>query len=204
MSLNSIFICFMILFFLIFLLFCIPIRVQFLIAHQNQWSVTGTIKILFWQFALHHTDKTWMKKAEQMLKPSIQEQIEMQHTIKVAWKSSASFVRELFAILAKRLHLENLHIRCEIGWDRADYTAYSYGLFWAFVAFLPQQWLQQSEIYYLPNFQQKQQDIEIQGIIRCTIGNFIGIIFAWVRLMVIWMLEQNRKEQMTNENGLRR
>lgn len=207
MSRSSIFFCVCIFFFA--LLFCVPLKMQFVIKYQKQWNITWNVKIFFWNLTLpsFSSNQKWMKKAEAKIKTAFEEQYEneIEHAVQIAWKTIFSFstlLKEVLGIVAKRLRLEHLRIQCEIGWKRADYTAYSYGLFWALLSLVPNSWLEQSEICYIPNFRCQRQDIMIQGIISCAIGNLIGIVFVWFRLTIKWMLEQKRKEKMVYENGL--
>ena len=186
MSLGSgIFLFLALLCLIVFCILAIPIRIHFCIKHLEQWHLSCTVGL-------------WYKQKQMQLPDRIKERVTsfLQHSM----EQEIKFLREAFHIAARRIQLERLYINCRIGWERADYTAYSYGVFWAFVSFLPIQWREQSEMIYEPDFQTVCKDIVIQGIICCRVGQLIGILIAWFWLMVQMMLEQNREEQKQYEN----
>ena len=187
---------FLLFFIMILLILCIPLQIQFTLNHQHQWSGAVMLKIFQWHFTLYRSGNDNYEHLEHKLEQMIEEQQKNSRFIKINWKSLFSFGREALHILAKHLRLQQLFIRCHIGWERADYTAYSYGLFWAAVSALPTSWLEQSDILYEPDFQTKKKEVAVQGIIRCTIAQLISILTALLVLTVREMRMQNRKGQM--------
>ncbi len=172
----------------------IPIRLRFRIVHQTEWHIT--ISIYVWRI-----EKTiqlpgrMTERFDAFLQKNFETRETSHHSVQIYWKSMLSFLRRALQIAVKRLSVEHLDINCRIGWDRADYTAYSYGVFWTMVSILPAQWLQNSAVVYIPEFQYPCRNISVQGIISCRAGQLIAILIAWFRLTVQTMLQQNRKEQ---------
>lgn len=116
------------------------------------------------------------------------------------WRAIAKFFWRAGHAALRRLWLEQLTLRCNIGFQQPDRTAYSYALFWAVLSVLPPQWMEQADITYVPDFQRQRQDIELQGIIRASVGQVIVMILAWLWLVVQARLEQHRKEQIVYES----
>lgn len=116
------------------------------------------------------------------------------------WKAILTFALQAVRITARWLRLEQLSLRCRIGWTQPSWTAYSYGLFWAAVAWLPERWQQQSQFTYVPDFQQPRQEIGLRGIIGCRAGHIILILLSLLWLVATMAWEQKRKEQMAYES----
>lgn len=116
------------------------------------------------------------------------------------WKAILTFGLQAVKIIARWLHLEQLSLRCRIGWTQPSWTAYSYGLFWTAVSFLPERWQQQSQFTYVPDFEQARQEIGLRGIIGCRVGHLILILLSLLWLVVAMAWEQRRKEQMAYES----
>lgn len=116
------------------------------------------------------------------------------------WRNIIKFFWRAGSVVLRQLSLEQLSLRCNIGFQQPDRTAYSYALFWAVLSVLPPKWLEQAEISYVPDFQQQRQDIQLQGIICTSVGKIMHIVFSLLWLVVQAKLEQDRKEQMVYEN----
>ena len=193
MSLGS-FVLFCVVLLLVILPF-LSIRFQFDITYHKEWRVVCTVWFLRWRFPIARSaegsgGRAWPSQF-------------MQHTsIEPDWSSVCVFAYKALQSIAKRLTLEQLDIRCRVGWSRADVTAYSYGVFWAMVSALPQHWLAQSTIVYEPDFQQNSKEIAVQGIISVKIAHLIGIMLLLFRLGMAFVAEQHRKEQKAYETGL--
>lgn len=171
-----------------------PLRFYFCIEHHTQWSFSGAVGLWHMKKQLHLTG-LMEKRMEETAQHS---------AVQLHRRPTLQFLHSAMHIAAKYLTAEELQIHCRIGLDRADYTAYCYGLFWTVLSVLPIQWVENSEIQYEPDFHHQRQDVQIRGIIRCRIGQLISILIAWIRLIVQMMPEYNRKEQKQYENGLRR
>lgn len=120
-------------------------------------------------------------------------------SVQVQWKALVAFTLQVVRIAVRWLRLEQLTVQCRVGWAQPSWTAYSYGLFWAAVSFLPKRWLAQGRFRYLPEFQQQRQEIDIRGIITCRIGHLILILLTmlWLAGKMAW--EQRRKERIVHE-----
>lgn len=200
MSLGSgIFLFLALLCLIVFCILAIPIRIHFCIEHLKQWHLSCTVGLWCKQKQMQLPDKI-KERVTSFLQHSMEHETPREQSMQIYWKPIIKFLREAFHIAARRIQLERLYINCRIGWERADYTAYSYGVFWALVSFLPIQWREHSEMIYEPDFQTVCKDIVIQGIICCRVGQLIGILIAWFWLIVQMMLEQNREEQKQYEN----
>ncbi len=116
------------------------------------------------------------------------------------WKAILTFALQAVKITARWLRLEQLSLRCRIGWAQPSWTAYSYGLFWTAVSCLPERWQQQSQFTYVPDFQQARQEIGLRGIIGCRVGHIILILLSLFWLVATMAWEQRRKEQMAYES----
>ncbi len=115
------------------------------------------------------------------------------------WKAIFLFAVQAIKLVARWLRLEQCTLRCRIGWAQQDWTAYSYGLFWAAVSCLPERWLAQSSFTYVPDFQQQRQEVGLQGIIGCRIGHLILILLSLLWLVGKAAWAQRRKEQILYE-----
>lgn len=176
-----------------------PIRVQWEVNHQTRWNGSAAVQFWWMRHQIKFSNGALLQKLEQRLGDTFLSQDE-QHSVQIYWRPVLEFAGKAVQAVAKRLHLERLRAQCCIGWERADLTAYTYGAFWALMAALPEHWLKQSEIVYIPDFQYNRQEIQIEGIIRIRAGQLIGMLIALFRLTIQMMLEQNRKEQMAYEN----
>lgn len=177
----------------------IPIRIRFRIEHQTEWHITISIHIWRMEKTIQIPGRM-SERVDAFLQKNFETRKDTHHSVQIYWKSMLSFLRMALQIAAKRLSVEQLYMNCIVGWDRADYTAYSYGLFWTMISFLPAKWLKNSEFIYIPDFQHSCRNISVQGIISCRVGQLIAILIAWFRLTVQTMLKQNRKEQINYEN----
>lgn len=124
----------------------------------------------------------------------------VQRSFQAHWKSVAAFALRAFEIVVHKLHLEQLSLRCRIGFSQPTWTAYSYGFFWTALSILPLDKIKQVDVEYIPDFQQQRQEINLQGIISCRFGQLIHILFSLLWLVLKMTLEQNRKEQMVYES----
>ena len=187
------------LFLLSILLICLilyaPIRLQFTAEHRDEWNASATIHYLWLHHEMPISIQTIVQKTEMIMQKRDSENLQ-ERSVQIYWKSVFDFLRKAMQCITKRLHLEQLCAHCYIGWERADITAYSYGLFWSLMSLLPERWLQNSDIIYVPDFQYERKDISVQGIISCRAGQVMAILISLVRLSVHMMLEQKRKEQM--------
>ena len=120
--------------------------------------------------------------------------------IHIEWKNLGKFCQQVVKIFSHQLHLEQLSCSCRVGWTRPDWTAYGCGLFWSAVSLLPEHWQREGSFIYLPDFEQKRQEVDLQGIIRCTIGQCILILILLLRLLGIALWEQRKKERLANES----
>jgi len=181
----------------------VPIRLQFYIEHRHVWD--GTVVIYVGAIektirlsgqkdadAAHFLQKYYEKWSEKWNTTS--------HSLQIHWQPVLAFFCKAVQIVTRRISVEQFVIDCKIGCQRADYTAYGYGLFWALLSFVPEKLFRNAEITYIPDFQTVRKDILIQGIICMRAGQLIGIMIALFRLTVQMMLKQNREEQMGYEN----
>lgn len=181
----------------------VPIRLQFYIEHRHVWdgsvvihvgAIGKTIRMSGQKDAdaAHFLQKYYEKWSEKWNTTS--------HSLQIHWQSVLAFFCKAVQIVTRRISVEQFVIDCKIGCQRADYTAYGYGLFWALLSFVPEKLFRNAEITYIPDFQTVRKDILIQGIICMRAGQLIGIVIALFRLTVQMMLKQNREEQMGYEN----
>ena len=181
----------------------VPIRLQFYIEHRHVWdgsvvmhvgAIGKTIRLSGQKDAdaAHFLQKYYEKWSEKWNTTS--------HSLQIHWQSVLAFFCKAVQIVTRRISVEQFVIDCKIGCQRADYTAYGYGLFWALLSFVPEKLFRNAEITYIPDFQTVRKDILIQGIICMRAGQLIGIVIALFRLTVQMMLKQNREEQMGYEN----
>jgi len=206
------------LFVLVCLLGLMPLRLQFDLQRQKDWQGSLTLRVLWWQQnwqfpTQERTVQSTIAKKNHSLAVDTQsgmmDRAISQHfgkesyTFQAHWGGIAIFALRALRILARQLWLERLTLRCRVGFARADYTAYSYGLFWAALSILPVSWLKKSSITYQPDFAQSRQEVAFCGIIGCCLGQIMLMIISLLWLAVQMTLEQHRKEQMTDENGLR-
>lgn len=214
---------FFVLFFLVSLTICLlPVRLHFSAQHRQQWRGAMTIECS----GLHYTKQfgtqaatigKQKKKESAHIRPivmgedaetdlsaaqmkTVQPKQRRQWRFQAHWRNIIKFFRRAGHAALRRLSLEQLTLRCNIGFQQPDRTAYSYALFWAVLSVLPPQWMEQADITYVPDFQRQRQDIELQGIIRTTVGQVIVIIVSWLWLAVQARLEQHRKEQIVYES----
>lgn len=129
---------------------------------------------------------------------SVKQQEESWH-FQAHWWKIGKFLWRAAQIALRRISLEQLSLRCKIGFARPDNTAYSYALFWALLSVVPQAVLKCADITYVPDFQQQRQDIQLQGIIRASVGQAMLMIISWLWLVVQAKLEQDGKEQIAYE-----
>ena len=181
----------------------VPIRLQFYIEHRHVWdgsvvihvgAIGKTIRMSGQKDAdaAHFLQKYYEKWSEKWNTTS--------HSLQIHWQSVLAFFCKAVQIVTRRISVEQFVIDCKIGCQRADYTAYGYGLFWALLSFVPEKLFRNAEITYIPDFRTVRKDILIQGIICMRAGQLIGIVIALFRLTVQMMLKQNREEQMGYEN----
>ena len=181
----------------------VPIRLQFYIEHRHVWdgsvvihvgAIGKTIRLSGQKDAdaAYFLQKYYEKWSEKWNTTS--------HSLQIHWQSVLAFFCKAVQIVTRRISVEQFVINCKIGCQRADYTAYGYGLFWALLSFVPEKLFRNAEITYIPDFQTLRKDILIQGIICMRAGQLIGIVIALFRLTVQMMLKQNREEQMGYEN----
>ena len=177
----------------------VPIRLQFYIEHRHVWDGSVVIHV----GAIEKTIQLSGQKdadAAHFLQKYYEKWSTTPHSLQVHWQSVLAFFCKAVQIVTRRISVEQFVIDCKIGCQRADYTAYGYGLFWALLSFVPEKLFRNAEITYIPDFQTVRKDILIQGIICMRAGQLIGIVIALFRLTVQMMLKQNREEQMGYEN----
>lgn len=200
MSLHNSILPFMVVIGLLLLFYIVftPMRFHVYIARQTVWNCSVTVQIWGKEKTII-VPNCFCEKMTQY----IQEETDpksMPKTLTASWQSLLPVFYKGIQFAVQQISMEKLKIHCVVGWERADYTAWSYGCFWAMVSFLPKQWLKNSEIYYFPNFKEVKKEICLQGIIRLTIGQLIRIVVMWCWLVLQFMLEQNRKEQVRYES----
>ena len=199
MSLGSgLFFFLLVLCFLIGMAF-VPIRLRFYIKHRHVWDGSVVIHV----GAIEKTIQLSGQKdadAAHFLQKYYEKWSTTPHSLQIHWQSVLAFFCKAVHIVTRRISVEQFVIDCKIGCQRADYTAYGYGLFWALLSFVPEKLFRNAEITYIPDFQTVRKDILIQGIICMRAGQLIGIVIALFRLTVQMMLKQNREEQMGYEN----
>ncbi len=197
---SSLFILFV---FVLLVIIFLPIRIHIQAEHHERWHGTVQLQILWFRIPLKNlrnkVTRRMNKRTEHMMQRMESGHQKESRNIQLYWKPILSFGRQALHIAAERIHVEQLNIQCSIGWSRADYTAYSYGLFWAVLSALPEHWRQKSTFVYKPNFQQNRQEIFMQSIIYVRAAQIIGILIALFVLTVRMMLAQNRKEQVGYE-----
>ena len=177
----------------------VPIRLRFYIKHRHVWDGSVVIHV----GAIEKTIQLSGQKdadAAHFLQKYYEKWSTTPHSLQIHWQSVLSFFCKAVQIVTRRISVEQFVIDCKIGCQRADYTAYGYGLFWALLSFVPEKLFRNAEITYIPDFQTVRKDILIQGIICMRAGQLIGIVIALFRLTVQMMLKQNREEQMGYEN----
>ncbi len=187
----------------ILVIFFLPIRIHIQAEHHEQWHGAVQLQILWFRIPLKNLrnklTRRMNKRTEHMMQRMESGYQKESRNIQLYWKPILSFGRQALHIAAERIHVEQLNIQCSIGWSRADYTAYSYGLFWAVLSVLPERWRQKGTFLYEPNFQQDRQDVRAESIICFRIAQLIGILMALLVLTVRMILAQNRKEQVGYE-----
>lgn len=176
-----------------------PIQFCFSLQYQTIWDFNLSIQIWKLKKTIKISDQT-RQKLDLFLTKTYENQEPIQNSLQIHWKSTINFLHKAVQIVSKRIFLQQLLIYCHIGLNRADYTAYAYGLFWSMISLLPIQWQKNSEIIFIPDFQAQKKEIFLKGIICCRAGQVIGIVIALFRLTVQMILEQNRKEQNEYEN----
>lgn len=184
---------------IIILFFYLPVRFRFSVEYQTDWVVTVKARFFVWEFSLIEGRPAWLNGLEQKAQQALSVQQD---------KASGGAVLEVLTLarqhilpmIERSVHLQYFVLKCRVGYHRADYTAYSCGLFWAVVSMLPKKWLKNSALSYLPDFQTAGTELQIQGIIRCRMVHLIGIWLKLCRIIVQMQLEQNRKEQGCYEN----
>ena len=181
----------------------LPIRFHIQAEHHHRWNMTVQLQILWFRISVKSLRDKWMQSLNQQTARMKQRMESERHTeersIQLYWKPILSFLWQGLHIIAKRIEVEQLYLRCCIGWSRADYTAYSYGLFWALLSVLPRHWAENGTFIYEPDYQQARQDVVVQSIIRSSVAQIIGILATLFALTVRMILAQNRKEQMRYE-----
>ncbi len=187
----------------ILVIFFLPIRIHIQAEHHDRWNGAVQLQILWFRIPMKNLrgklSQRMTSQTEHMMQRMESEYKKESRNIQLYWKPVLSFGRQALRIIAKRIRVEQLQIQCSIGWSRADYTAYSYGLFWAVLSALPERWRQKGTFIYEPNFQQNRQDVSVQSIICFRIAQIIGILAALFVLTVHMTLAQNRKEQVGYE-----
>lgn len=143
----------------------------------------------------HHEKSTWKRQWKKSWSDWWQ-----RTSFQIHWRALIDFCTKGIRIISRRLQLEELSLQCDIGFSRPDWTAYSYGLFWTILSALPQTWLEHGTFTYTPDFQRPRQEIVLQGIICCRVGQLILMIVSLFWLTITAMLEQKRKEQMLYES----
>lgn len=172
----------------------LSIELHFVIRYQELWNVQLEVKIFQRQVAVYGAEYSLAQILENRTEQKLWHMSKLPE--KIDRELLLHFGKKLLKTVSKTLQLKRLDIHCIIGFSRADYTAYGYGLFWAAASMLPERWLAKSSLVYIPDFQSKHMEIEIQGIIRCRIAQFIGMMMALFWVTVQMMLQQNRKEQI--------
>ena len=134
----------------------VPIRLQFYIEHRHVWNgsvvihvgaIGKTIRLSGQKDAdaAYFLQKYYEKWSEKWNTTS--------HSLQIHWQSVLAFFCKAVQIVTRRISVEQFVIDCKIGCQRADYTAYGYGLFWALLSFVPEKLFRNAEITYIPDFQ---------------------------------------------------
>ena len=168
---------FLCLFFVIILLWFIPLKFYVRASYQQNWQGEVTISALWF----HHTIKFPDCFQKSALPAPVKRQLQ-NTSVTVSWHRLISFVRDAVPVMKSHITLEYYRIQCRAGFSRPDVTAYCYGAFWAVLAAIPESWLQRGEISFLPDFQEKRQELYTEGIIRCRTGQIIAMILSLYRL----------------------
>lgn len=190
MSLGGGLLLFLLCFFV--MLLYLPIRLKITLLHQDVWELSFSIQIWCMKKTITIAERTFL--------PTFFENKEWDYQqLQINLKPMVSLIYRAISIAAKHLSIEILDINCKSGWQRADYTAYCYGLFWAVISMLPIDWQKNCSVQYMPDFHSSHKYVSIQGIIFCRVGQLIAILTAWFWLIVHTMLEYNRKERISDE-----
>lgn len=186
---------FLLLFLLLCLLLFLPLRIHFQIEHQERWKGTLTISLLgaAREIVLPDLNGTPFEGVEER----------MEHTsFKIDWGAAWLYMKKVLRTINRHSYVENYQLQCQIGCSRPDCTAYLYGAFWSILSALPQKWLEQGSITYLPDFQRERKELFFEGIIRCRIGQLIIIVVSvfWLTVVSIW--KQRKYEQQKQEQTI--
>ena len=168
-----------------------PVQFCFAVQYQKQWCGSLTVNVLFWQYTWHWLDHRRVDVPLVSSRP-------LSLDLPIPWADMAFYLRRAMHIVGNGLHLEQLYGYFHIGWRRADYTAYSYGLFWAIVSLLPKHWLEKSELLYEPDFSTQSKEVELRGIV-CSRGvQIIAMLAALARLVLrmLWQIPRKGNEQL--------
>ena len=141
---------------------------------------------------------SWLSKNSKTKKN--RQSTETLQRISLDWQFILQLIQHILKLAHKDIKLRYRQIDCQVGWQRADFTAYSYGIFWVLMAMIPEQWRKQSYVSYIPDFQKNYQEVYMKGIIQCRVGQLIGMVFSIGYLITRLLLEQDGKGQMYNAN----
>lgn len=189
------------LFLLLGVFIILPLELQFSFQHKNRWKGEVLISL----FGMKHIIKCQKWKSEVSSKQHrdilcwngqemyVQNPALKQILFQIEWKTVALFMRKAIHVIIKWLQVKRLSIKCRVGFHRPDWTAYSYGLFWTAIAFLPNSLRMRGNFHYQPDFQYLRQDVQLEGIIRFRIGHIILIVLSLFWLTVVAILRQNWK-----------
>ncbi len=216
------------------LVMLLPIRFQLEVDHRQRWNGILRISLLrFTKVIQLGTSATSVHKVEQQVMHRLENgNLEVvskkqrgfirnrlrdrwrRTSFQVYWRGLAVYATKVLRIVSRHSRVEDYQLYCNVGFSRPDWTAYLYGLFWTVLSALPQNWLEQGSITYLPDFQQKRQDVFLKGIIYCRVGQvmFILVSVFWITVTAMYqqrrlehpatetIIKQNREEQMVYES----
>ena len=195
------------LFLLCFAVLLLPLQLRFEAEHTTSWRGAITMTCL------------WISRQIQLPKTAAEKPTQQHHnmfftnswkqrfqnrwqrtSVQIIWSDAIAFLRQTIQIVSRHIKVTQLSLRYHVGFQRPDWTAYSYGLFWTILSFFPINWIEQGDFFCQPDFQRPRQDFQLYEIIRCSVGQVILIAWMLFWLTVKTMLEQNRKEQILYES----
>lgn len=184
---------------LIVLLLYTPVQIIVCAEHQKQWKNTVTVQVWSMRYQVFPA-KGKHKKWQDNKTKNKRQTTETLQQISLNWQLVLQLIQRVLKSAYKYINLRWLQIDCQIGWNRADLTAYSYGAFWALMAMIPENWRKRSNVSYIPDFQKNHQEVYMKGIIQCRVGQLIGMVFSIGYITVQLVLEQRGKGQIYSAN----
>ena len=195
------------LFLLCFVVLLLPLQLQLEAEHTTGWRSAITMTCLWIsrqiQLPKAAADKPAQQHQKTLFTNSWQQRLRnrwQRTSVQIIWSDAIAFLRQTIRIVSRHIKVTQLSLRYHVGFQRPDWTAYGYGLFWMILSFLPMEWIEHGDFFCQPDFQQSRKEFQLHGIIQCRIGQLIIIAWMLFWLTVKTMLEQNRKEQILYES----